>query len=169
MRILIDNGNTPAAPRPYIGHYGRLRKAYLEQSRPDLYTALVANEKLHEHCAEIDEAARSRIDLTRTSSSRFWTKRRAFSTVIPTSRGWRTPICAIRPWRKRRMKPFLPCRKRSITSKSRTLPASSCICWTRKASCSPPSARQKRSWTSTWTARSASMRRGRALPARLNG
>ena len=23
MRILIDNGNTPAAPRPYIGHYGR--------------------------------------------------------------------------------------------------------------------------------------------------
>ena len=35
MRILIDNGNTPAAPRPYIGHYGRLRKAYLEQYRPD--------------------------------------------------------------------------------------------------------------------------------------
>lgn len=63
MRILIDNGNTPAAPRPYIGHYGRLRKAYLEQYRPDLYNALVANEKLHEHCAEIDEAARSRIDL----------------------------------------------------------------------------------------------------------
>ena len=27
QRILIDNGNTPAAPRPYIGHYGRLRKA----------------------------------------------------------------------------------------------------------------------------------------------
>lgn len=27
----------------------------------------------------------------------------------------------------------------------------------------------KRSWTSTWTARSASMRRGRALPARSNG
>ena len=63
MRILIDNGNTPAAPRPYIGHYGRLRKAYLEQYRPDLYTALAASEKLYEHCAEIDEAARSRIDL----------------------------------------------------------------------------------------------------------
>ena len=63
MRMLIDNGNTPAAPRPYIGHYGRLRKAYLEQYRPDLYTALVANEKLYEHCAEIDEAARSRIDI----------------------------------------------------------------------------------------------------------
>ena len=63
MRMLIDNGNTPAAPRPYIGHYGRLRKAYLEQYRPDLYTALVANEKLYEHCAEIDAAARSRINL----------------------------------------------------------------------------------------------------------
>ena len=46
MRILIDNGNTPAAPRPYIGHYGRLRKAYLEQYRPDLYTAIV-NEYSH--------------------------------------------------------------------------------------------------------------------------
>ena len=29
MRILIDNGNTPAAPRPYIGHYGRLRILHL--------------------------------------------------------------------------------------------------------------------------------------------
>jgi len=52
MRILIDNGNTPAAPRPYIGHYGRLRKAYLEQYRPDLYTALVANEKLQKRLTQ---------------------------------------------------------------------------------------------------------------------
>lgn len=63
MRILIDNGNAPAAPRPYIGHYGRLREAYLEQYRPDLYTALIASEKLYPHLAEIDAAARSRIDL----------------------------------------------------------------------------------------------------------
>ncbi|BDE85868.1 hypothetical protein CE91St42_03260 [Oscillospiraceae bacterium] len=62
MRRLIDNGNAPAAPRPYIGHYGRLRKAYIEQYRPDLYTALVASEKLYPHLAEIDEAARNRID-----------------------------------------------------------------------------------------------------------
>lgn len=62
MRILIDNGNTPAAPRPYIGHYGRLRKAYLEQYRPDLYTALVASENLYEHCAEIEAAVRRRLD-----------------------------------------------------------------------------------------------------------
>lgn len=63
MRILIDNGNTPAAPRPYIGHYGRLRKAYLEQYRPDLYTTLVASETLYEHCAEIEAAVRRRLDL----------------------------------------------------------------------------------------------------------
>ena len=46
-----------------------------------------------------------------------------------------------------------------------TLPASSCTCWTRKASCLLPSARQSQSWISTWTARSASMQHGRASPA----
>ena len=63
MRRLIDNGTTLPARPPYIGHYGHLRKAYLEGYRPDLYTALVASEKLYEHCAEIDAAARSLIDL----------------------------------------------------------------------------------------------------------
>ena len=63
MRRLIDNGNTPAARLPYIGHYGRLRKAYLEGYRPDLYAALIASERLYEHCAEIEDAARSRLDI----------------------------------------------------------------------------------------------------------
>lgn len=63
MRRLIDNGNAPAKKRPALGHYGHLRKAYLEGYCPDLYTALVASETLYEHCAEIDAAARSRIDL----------------------------------------------------------------------------------------------------------
>ena len=63
MRRLIDNGDRPAAKPPYIGHYGRLRKAYLENHRPDLYTALVASEQLYSHCAEIEEAARNRLDL----------------------------------------------------------------------------------------------------------
>ncbi len=63
MRRLIDNGNTYAARPPYIGHYGRLRKAYLESYRPDLYAALTASETLYEHCAEIAAAAQSRIDL----------------------------------------------------------------------------------------------------------
>lgn len=63
MRILIDNGNRPAKKPPTYGRYGHLRKAYLEGYRPDLYTALVASEKLHEHCAEIDATARRRLDL----------------------------------------------------------------------------------------------------------
>ena len=35
---------------------GQLRKAYLEGYRPDLYIALVASEKLYDHCAGIEEA-----------------------------------------------------------------------------------------------------------------
>lgn len=63
MRRLIDNGNAPAKKQHFIGHYGHLRKAYLEGYCPDLYTALVASEQLNEHCAEIDAAARNRLDL----------------------------------------------------------------------------------------------------------
>ena len=40
-----------------LGHYGRLRKAYLEIHRPILFNELVLSDKLFEHCAEIDEAA----------------------------------------------------------------------------------------------------------------
>ena len=61
MRRLIDNSTTPPARQPHIGHYGRLRKAYLEGYRPDLYTALVASEKLYEHCAEIDRSEERRV------------------------------------------------------------------------------------------------------------
>ena len=46
-----------------FGHYGRLRKAYLEMHRPILFNELVLSDKLFEHCAEIDEAARNRIEL----------------------------------------------------------------------------------------------------------
>ena len=65
MRILIDNGNTPAKPtRPYIGHYGQLRKAYLERLPPrPLHRPCRKREPCYEHCAEIDAAARRRLDL----------------------------------------------------------------------------------------------------------
>jgi len=46
-----------------IGHYGMLHKAYLEQFRPALYNELVLAEKLYERCAEVEEAARNRLEI----------------------------------------------------------------------------------------------------------
>ena len=46
-----------------LGHYGRLRKAYLEMHRPILFNELVLSDRLFEHCAEIDETARNRMEL----------------------------------------------------------------------------------------------------------
>ena len=46
-----------------LGHYGRLRTAYLDMHRPILFNELVLSDKLFEHCAEIDEAARNRMEL----------------------------------------------------------------------------------------------------------
>ena len=46
-----------------LGHYGRLRKAYLEMHRPILFNELVLSDRLFEHCAEIDEAAQNRMEL----------------------------------------------------------------------------------------------------------
>lgn len=77
MRRLIDNGNRPITPKPHIGHYGRLRKAYLEQYRHRLYTALVASEKLYPHLAETDRAARD-IPAAATVCGQFGTRRGAF-------------------------------------------------------------------------------------------
>ena len=48
-------------PNIRLGHYGMLRKAFLKEYRPILYTDLVLTEKLYEHCAEIEETARSRM------------------------------------------------------------------------------------------------------------
>ena len=46
-----------------LGHYGRLRKAYLEIHGAIMVNELVLSDKLFEHCAEIDEAARNRMEL----------------------------------------------------------------------------------------------------------
>ena len=45
-----------------IGHYGRMRKAYLEEHRPGLYTRLSLSGKLYEHLAEIDACCADRMD-----------------------------------------------------------------------------------------------------------
>ena len=49
----------PEAP---IGKYGRMRRRYLKEHRPGLYTNLILSEKLYPHLLEIDRAAQERMD-----------------------------------------------------------------------------------------------------------
>lgn len=46
-----------------IGHYGRLRREYLKEHRPILYSDLVLTEGLFPHLAEINQAAQARFDV----------------------------------------------------------------------------------------------------------
>ena len=50
-------------PRKALGHYGRLRKTYLQNFRLILFNELVLSDMLFKHCLEIEETARSRIDI----------------------------------------------------------------------------------------------------------
>ena len=45
-----------------IGHYGRLHRTFLAEHHPVQYNELVLFEKLNDHCAEVDEAARNRLN-----------------------------------------------------------------------------------------------------------
>ena len=46
-----------------IGMYGRMRKRYLKEHRPALYSNLLLTDKLNQHLAEIDQACMDRIEL----------------------------------------------------------------------------------------------------------
>ena len=46
-----------------IGKYGRIRKRYLKEHRPVLYTNLLLSGELFPHLAEIDKACESRMEL----------------------------------------------------------------------------------------------------------
>ena len=52
----------PETPNQAIGRYGRMRKAYLEEYRPGLYTRLILSGQLYEHLAEIDACCSDRMD-----------------------------------------------------------------------------------------------------------
>ena len=47
----------------HIGKYGRLRRAYLKEHRPILYTDLIVTEKLFPHLEEIDIACQERLEI----------------------------------------------------------------------------------------------------------
>ena len=51
-----------AEPSP-LGKYGRMRKHYLKEHRPVLYTNLLATGHLFQHLAEIDKACEERMEL----------------------------------------------------------------------------------------------------------
>ena len=51
----------PDSPRQTVGHYGRMRKAYLEKYLPGLYERLLLSRKLYDHLAEIDAACNERM------------------------------------------------------------------------------------------------------------
>lgn len=50
-------------PDKPIGKYGLIRKRYLMEYRPGLYSSLLLSEKLYPHLLEIDEAAHRRLEM----------------------------------------------------------------------------------------------------------
>lgn len=45
-----------------LGKYGRMRKNYLKEHRPVLWSSLILSENLYPHLREIDEAANRRME-----------------------------------------------------------------------------------------------------------
>ena len=61
--VLLPNlviGETEKKP---IGKYGRMRKRYLKEQHPVLYSELMLSGKLYSHLLEIDKACEVRMDL----------------------------------------------------------------------------------------------------------
>ena len=46
-----------------LGKYGRMRKLYLKQHRPVIYSQMLLSETLYPYLAEIEQTANSRIEL----------------------------------------------------------------------------------------------------------
>ncbi|MBQ3482227.1 MAG: TnpV protein [Oscillospiraceae bacterium] len=46
-----------------IGKYGRMRKKYLKEHHPAVYSAMLLNGELYRHLSEIDEGCEERMDL----------------------------------------------------------------------------------------------------------
>ena len=57
----IPNLVLPDDSEYQIGKYGRMRRSYLKEHRPILYTNLLTSGTLHRHLAEIDQACNERM------------------------------------------------------------------------------------------------------------
>ncbi len=56
--LIIDE-----AEQPPVGKYGRMRKRYLKEHRPILFSNLLLSGKLDQHLTEIDRACTERMEL----------------------------------------------------------------------------------------------------------
>lgn len=58
---LLPNLTLKEQPQTPIGKYGRMRKTYLQEHRPALYSHLLLSEKFYPHLLEVDRAANERL------------------------------------------------------------------------------------------------------------
>lgn len=59
---LIPNLTLSEQSETPLGKYGRMRKQYLREHRPALYSSLFLSEKLYPHLLAIDQAANERLE-----------------------------------------------------------------------------------------------------------
>jgi hypothetical protein len=50
-------------PNIRLGKWGRMRREFLRQAHPIVFSEMVLTETLYEHCAEIESAAKSRMEV----------------------------------------------------------------------------------------------------------
>ena len=60
---LYPNITIPEEDIQPIGKYGRMRKRYLKEHRPAIYSAMLLNGELYGHLSEIDQACEERMKL----------------------------------------------------------------------------------------------------------
>ena len=61
--VLIPNLTFGEDEKRSVGKYGRMRKRYLKDRHPVLYSELLLSGKLYSHLQEIDEACEGRMEL----------------------------------------------------------------------------------------------------------
>ena len=59
--VLLPDLEPSTTDAACLGRWGRMRKRYLKEHRPVLYTNLLLSEKLYRHCAEVECACEDRL------------------------------------------------------------------------------------------------------------
>ena len=81
----IPDWQIPVTDRT-LGHYGRMRKAYLKNHRPALYAGYVAHGTLFEHCAEVETQAQERLEVMMEQITQEWGIKEEMKSTDPL--GW---------------------------------------------------------------------------------